>query len=149
MVRWMRWHCPPDTGFEIPVSGCLMPSTLPLGHGGSPQYWVVIARNVGSIATWVAMTFLSNTSCHSGLIQDFQGFSSRAKPKGCICLFTSKQILPFGFLALYGPMFIQWCRVHCMNERVADHRDLVCVGEWPLILHWTNTGCLIRTVETF
>ena len=32
MVRWVRWHCPPDTGFEI--------KTL-LGHGGSPQYWVL------------------------------------------------------------------------------------------------------------
>ena len=31
----MRWHCSPDTGFEI------RPSTLPLGHRGSPQYWVM------------------------------------------------------------------------------------------------------------
>ena len=33
MAGWMRWHCPPDTGFEI------RPSSLPLGHGGSPQYY--------------------------------------------------------------------------------------------------------------
>ena len=28
----MRWHCPPDTAFG------LRSSTLPFGHGGSPQY---------------------------------------------------------------------------------------------------------------
>ena len=40
MVRWLRWHCPPDTGFEISSPGGLRPSTLPLGHGDSPQYWL-------------------------------------------------------------------------------------------------------------
>ena len=29
----------PDTGFKIRPGG-LRPSTLPLGHGGSPQYWL-------------------------------------------------------------------------------------------------------------
>ena len=29
MVRWMRWHCPPDTGFEIRALGRV-----------SPKYWI-------------------------------------------------------------------------------------------------------------
>ena len=41
MVRWFRWHCPPDTVLIRNSSpGGLRPSTLPLGHGGSPQYWL-------------------------------------------------------------------------------------------------------------
>ena len=36
----MRWHCPPDTGFEIRTLAVLRPITLPLGHRGSPQYWL-------------------------------------------------------------------------------------------------------------
>ena len=35
----MRWHCPPDTGNSS--TGGLRPRTLPLSHGGSPQYCVL------------------------------------------------------------------------------------------------------------
>ena len=35
----MRRHCSPDKGFES-RPGCLRPSTLPLGHGGSLQYLI-------------------------------------------------------------------------------------------------------------
>ena len=42
MVRWVRWRCPPDTGFKIYLSpGGLRPSTLPLGHGDTSKYWVL------------------------------------------------------------------------------------------------------------
>ena len=39
MVRRIRWHCRPDT---VPNSspGGMRLSTLLLGHGGSPQYWI-------------------------------------------------------------------------------------------------------------
>ena len=39
---WIRWHYSPDTGLgwtHYTVWG-LRPRTLPLGHGGSPQYWI-------------------------------------------------------------------------------------------------------------
>ena len=38
-LRWMRWHYPPDIVYRTRNSGPgdLMPSTLPLGHEGSPQ----------------------------------------------------------------------------------------------------------------
>ena len=41
MVRWLRWHCM-SSRHRIRNSnpGGLRPSTLPLGHGGSPQYWL-------------------------------------------------------------------------------------------------------------
>ena len=35
MVRWLRWH-----RIRNSSPGGLRPSTLPLGHGGSPQYWL-------------------------------------------------------------------------------------------------------------
>ena len=41
MVRWMRWHCPPDAGLS---TGGLKPSTLTLGQGGSPQYCISMSR---------------------------------------------------------------------------------------------------------
>ena len=51
------------------------------------------------------MTSLNHPLCHSGFIQDFEGFSISlcccAKPEGSICLFTSKQILPVGFIQQY------------------------------------------------
>ena len=41
MVRWMRWQCPPDTcKIRNSSPDGLRPSTLPLGHGGSPKYWI-------------------------------------------------------------------------------------------------------------
>ena len=40
MVRWMRWHCHSDRRIRNPSPGSLRPSTLPLCHGGSPQYWI-------------------------------------------------------------------------------------------------------------
>ena len=43
----MRWHCPPDTGFEI------RPSTLPLGHGGS------IPHNIESLRMSVVKNCVS------------------------------------------------------------------------------------------
>ena len=46
MVRWMRWHFPPDTRFEIrvPGVGLLRLITLPLVHGGYPQYWIITSE---------------------------------------------------------------------------------------------------------
>ena len=74
MVRRMRWHCPPDTThwahdvvatlnhwrwfnvattscaqWEDSSPGCLRPSTLHLGHGGSPQYWIITRERVRNI----------------------------------------------------------------------------------------------------
>ena len=41
MMRWMRWHCPPDKGFYIrALVGGLRPSTLLHCPGGSPQYYI-------------------------------------------------------------------------------------------------------------
>ena len=39
---WDEWDEPAlHTGFEIRTQGALRASTLPRGHGGSPQYWVL------------------------------------------------------------------------------------------------------------
>ena len=40
-VWWVGWHCPPNTGFEIQTLEVWGRARLPLGHGGSPQYWVL------------------------------------------------------------------------------------------------------------
>ena len=41
-MRFLRWHCPPWVRHRIwnTSPGGLRPSTLPLGHGCSPQYWL-------------------------------------------------------------------------------------------------------------
>ena len=38
MVRWLRWHCPPDRGFEIRALA-IWGRERYIGHGSSPQYW--------------------------------------------------------------------------------------------------------------
>ena len=38
-MRWMRWHCPPDTGFAIRALA-VWGREPTLGHRGSQQYWI-------------------------------------------------------------------------------------------------------------
>ena len=58
MVRWMRWHCPPDTGFEI--RSLARPSTLPLGHWGS---YNIESSRLSSEVTFVSL----KPECQSGV----------------------------------------------------------------------------------
>ena len=57
MVRWMRWHYSPCRHWirnSSPVGG-LGSSTIPLGHRGSPQYWIFTrerGRNISLFETW-------------------------------------------------------------------------------------------------
>ena len=69
----MRWHCPLYTCWiRNSSSDCLSPSTLPLGHRGSPQCWNVTSEREKNIS------FLWNLNARAEdepSISDFQAGS--------------------------------------------------------------------------
>ena len=65
----LRLHCPPDTGFELQaLAGGLRSNTLPLGHGGSPQYWIFTSER---------RRFLWNLKARAGFESAISDFPSR------------------------------------------------------------------------
>ena len=60
MVGWLRWHCLPDTGFEIRY-------TLPLGHGGSPQYWLSHVNGEETFSCFFQTAAIKNRPPNSGV----------------------------------------------------------------------------------
>ena len=67
MVRWMRWHCPPDTGSEIQtlVVWCRA------SYRGSPQYWIFTSEQGRNIL------FLWDLNAGAGFEPSISDFSSR------------------------------------------------------------------------
>ena len=71
MVRWIRWHCPPDTEFKIRALAVWGRARYFLGHGASLQYWIFTSERRRN------MLFLWNLNDRAGFETAISDFASR------------------------------------------------------------------------
>ena len=114
--------------------GGLRPSTLPLGHGGSPQYWLSHVDGGGTFCSFQT-TETGNRTPNSG-VKD-SGANHYPRAPALVSKQEYKKICQFYFMVM--------CNYCCAKSFTGNHIINDCIDSFFLSPSWEKERCYVMS----